>query len=73
MTMPVLGLFADKSALGNPDATRKIFPNYEHHEMPGTGHFLMMEKPREFNALLTAFVDRLPKAPAASTASTRKN
>ncbi len=61
MTMPVLGLFADKSALGNPDATRKLFPNYEHHEIPGTGHFLMMEKPREFNALLTAFVDKLPK------------
>ena len=57
MTMPVLGLFADKSALGNPDATRKLLPNYEHHEIPGTGHFLMMEKPREFNALLTAFVD----------------
>ena len=71
MTMPVLGLFADKSALGNPDATKKLFPAYEHHEIPGTGHFLMMEKPREFNALLTAFVDKLPKTPAASTA--RKN
>ncbi len=73
MTMPVLGLFADKSALGNPDATRKVFTSYEHHEIPGTGHFLMMEKPREFNALLSAFVDKLPKAPSASTASTRKN
>ena len=62
MTMPVLGLFADKSALGNPDATRKVFPTYEHHEIPGTGHFLMMEKPREFNALLTAFVDKLPES-----------
>ena len=66
MTMPVLGLFADKSALGNPDATRKLFPNYEHHEIPGTGHFLMMEKPREFNALLTAFVDTLPRTPAST-------
>ena len=73
MTMPALGLFADKSALGNPETTKKLFPNYEHHEIPGTGHFLMMEKPREFNALLTAFVDKLPKAPAESTASTRKN
>ena len=60
MTMPVLGLFADKSALGNAQVTRKVLPNYEHHEVPGTGHFLMMEKPREFNALLTAFVDKLP-------------
>jgi len=61
MTMPVLGVFADKSALANPTATRKIFTHYEHHEIPGTGHFLMMEKPREFNALLTGFVDTLPK------------
>jgi pimeloyl-ACP methyl ester carboxylesterase len=60
MTMPVLGLFADKSALGNPEITKKVLPNYEHHEVAGTGHFVMMEKPREFNALLTAFVDELP-------------
>jgi pimeloyl-ACP methyl ester carboxylesterase len=60
MTMPVLGLFADKSALGNPEITKKVLPNYEHHEVAGTGHFVMMEKPREFNALLSAFVDKLP-------------
>ena len=60
MTMPALGLFADKSALGNPEITKKVLPNYEHHEVAGTGHFVMMEKPREFNALLTAFVDKLP-------------
>ena len=60
MTMPVLGLFADRSALGNPEVTKKVLPNYEHHEVAGTGHFVMMEKPREFNALLTAFVDKLP-------------
>jgi pimeloyl-ACP methyl ester carboxylesterase len=61
MSMPVLGLFADKSALGNEKATRTIFPRYQHHEIPGTGHFLMMEKPQEFNARLTAFVETLPK------------
>jgi pimeloyl-ACP methyl ester carboxylesterase len=60
MTMPVLGLFADKSALGNPETTKKVLPNYQHHEVAGTGHFVMMEKPREFNALLIAFVDTLP-------------
>ena len=62
MTMPVLGIFADKSALGNPEVTKKIFTNYEHHEVPGTGHFVMMEKPGEFNALLTSFVNKLPAA-----------
>ena len=64
MTMPVLGIFADKSALGNPDVIKKIFSNYEHHEVPGTGHFVMMEKPQEFNRLLATFVDRLPTTPA---------
>jgi len=59
MTMPVLGIFADKSALGNPEVTKKIFPNYEYHEVPGTGHFVMLEQPQEFNRLLTAFVNRL--------------
>jgi sigma-B regulation protein RsbQ len=62
MAVPTLGLFADKSALGNEQVTKKLFPKYEHHEIPGTGHFLMMEKPREFNALLAAFVDTLPTA-----------
>ena len=64
LTMPALGLFADKSALGNPDATRKVLPNLEYHEIPGTGHFLMMEKPAEFNRLLERFVDALPAAGA---------
>jgi pimeloyl-ACP methyl ester carboxylesterase len=59
MKMPVLGIFADRSARGNPAVIRTIFPNYEHHEVPGTGHFVMMEKPQEFNRLLTTFVDRL--------------
>ena len=59
LRMPVLGLFADKSALGNERVAKQVFPNYEHHEIAGTGHFLMMEKPAEFNARLTAFVDRL--------------
>jgi pimeloyl-ACP methyl ester carboxylesterase len=64
-TVPALGLYADNSALGNPEATRKVLPNFEYHEIPGTGHFLMMEKPAEFNRLLEQFVDRLA-VPAAS-------
>ena len=63
LTMPALGLFADKSALGNPEATRKVLPKIEYHEIPGTGHFLMMEKPAEFNRLLERFVDALPGSP----------
>jgi len=28
-------------------------------EIPGTGHFLMLEKPDEFNRLLLGFLDKL--------------
>jgi pimeloyl-ACP methyl ester carboxylesterase len=59
MTMPVLGIYADKSALGNQEYSKKIYPSFEYHEIPGTGHFVMMEKPKEFNQLLTTFVDKI--------------
>lgn len=62
LPMPSLGIFADKSPMGGPDATRKVLPNFEYHEIPGTGHFVMMEKPAEFNRLLERFVDALPGA-----------
>jgi pimeloyl-ACP methyl ester carboxylesterase len=59
MTMPVLGVYADKSQLGNQEYSRKIFPAFEYVEVPGTGHFVMMEKPLAFNQLLTAFVNKI--------------
>lgn len=59
MTMPVLGIYAGKSTLANPTETKKIFPSFEYHEVPGTGHFVMMEKPKEFNQLVEGFVDRI--------------
>jgi pimeloyl-ACP methyl ester carboxylesterase len=59
INVPVLGVYADKSGAGNPTYMKKIFPNSEYTEIPGTGHFLMLEKPAEFNKLLLAF---LPKA-----------
>jgi pimeloyl-ACP methyl ester carboxylesterase len=59
MTMPVLGIYADKSALGNQEYSKKLYPSFEYHEIPGTGHFVMMEKPKEFNQLLTAFVEKV--------------
>ena len=59
MTMPVLGIYADKSALADPGYTKKIFPSFEYHEIPGTGHFVMMEKPKEFDQLIIGFVDKI--------------
>lgn len=59
MTMPVLGIYADKSTLGNPEYAKTIFPSLEYVEIPGTGHFVMMEKPKEFNKLLMDFVEKM--------------
>jgi sigma-B regulation protein RsbQ len=59
MTMPVLGIYAEKSQLGNQEYSKKIFPALEYVELPGTGHFVMMEKPLEFNQLLTAFLNKI--------------
>ena len=56
MSMPILGLYADKSALGNRAYMKDHFPKMEYNEIPGSGHFLMLEKPEEFNRILVEFL-----------------
>jgi pimeloyl-ACP methyl ester carboxylesterase len=58
ITQPVLGLYADKSGLGNRDYMKIHFPNLEYIEIAGTGHFLMLEKPDQFNVLLLGFLGK---------------
>jgi pimeloyl-ACP methyl ester carboxylesterase len=57
--VPALGIYADHSTADDPTYFKKIFPNGSSVEVAGTGHFVMMEKPAEFNKLLADF---LPKA-----------
>ncbi len=57
--VPALGIYADHSASDDPAYFKKIFPEGRTVEVPGTGHFVMLEKPAEFNKLLADF---LPKA-----------
>jgi pimeloyl-ACP methyl ester carboxylesterase len=57
MKMPVLGIYADHSrAGGERDYMTKVYPNLNYVEIPATGHFLMLEKPDEFNRLLLDFL-----------------
>jgi pimeloyl-ACP methyl ester carboxylesterase len=58
ITVPVLGVYAARP-LASRDAISRIFPKVEYHEIPGSAHFLMMEKPDEFNQLLTAFLRKV--------------
>jgi pimeloyl-ACP methyl ester carboxylesterase len=57
--VPVLGLFAENSAMGTSDGMKALFPTLEYHAIPGTGHFLMLEKPAEFNKLLGDFLAKV--------------
>jgi pimeloyl-ACP methyl ester carboxylesterase len=57
-TQPVLGLYADHSRAGDREYMKTHFPNMDYEEIAGTGHFLMIEKPEEFNRLLIAFLDK---------------
>ena len=56
-TLPVLGLYAEKSRSGNSEYMKTHFPKMDYREIPGTGHFLMVEKPEEFNRLVLEFLD----------------
>jgi pimeloyl-ACP methyl ester carboxylesterase len=56
ISLPILGLYADKSALGNREYVEKHYPKMEYTEISGTGHFLMLEKPDEFNRRLLEFL-----------------
>jgi pimeloyl-ACP methyl ester carboxylesterase len=57
--IPALTVYAGTARVPDVQTTREIFPNYDATQVAGTGHFLMMEKPAEFNRLLTAFLDKI--------------
>ena len=56
MNLPVLGVYADHSRLGDRDYMKTLYPKLQYVEVPNTGHFLMMEKPDEFNRLVLDFL-----------------
>ena len=60
MAVPAYAIFAEKSfALSSTPFLKRVLPKIEYVEMPGTGHFVMMEQPQEFNRLLMKFVESL--------------
>jgi pimeloyl-ACP methyl ester carboxylesterase len=58
LSMPILGIYAEKSGLNNPAYMMDHFPMFEYHEVAGTGHFVMLDNPPEFNTLLLTFLNR---------------
>jgi pimeloyl-ACP methyl ester carboxylesterase len=58
--MPTLAIYAGTNQqVPNVEETKQILPHYSQTQVAGTGHFVMMEKPDEFNKLVTSFVDHL--------------
>jgi serine/threonine protein kinase len=39
--------------------TREVLPSFDATQVAGTGHFLMLEEPAEFNRQLAAFLDKI--------------
>jgi pimeloyl-ACP methyl ester carboxylesterase len=56
---PALSVYAGTAKLPDAAKTKEVLPNYEGTQIAGTGHFVMMEKPDEFNRMLTAFLDKI--------------
>ena len=60
INVPVLAIMA-KNPFFPPnieEMSRALVPNLEFQMWEGVGHFLMMEKPKEFNAAVIAFLDK---------------
>ena len=56
---PALTVYAGTANVPDPAATKELYPNHEATQVKGTGHFLMMEKPDEFNGLLAGFLAKI--------------
>lgn len=56
---PALAIMAGTGRMPDVARTREVLPTFDAVQVPGTGHFLMMEKPAEFNELLRGFLDKI--------------
>ena len=56
ITAPAFSIAAGTSNFTFGEGQREVLTDWEYTSVPETGHFLMMEKPEEFNALLDGFL-----------------
>jgi pimeloyl-ACP methyl ester carboxylesterase len=56
---PMLAVVAGNRPGSDPSLYAKFVPRLEMRQLPGTGHFLMMEQPARFNALLRGFLEEI--------------
>src|SRR5215471_45953 len=56
---PAFAIYAGTSQLPDLSKTREVLPNFSATQIAGTGHFVMMEKPEEFDRDLSGFLDQI--------------
>ena len=56
ISAPALTIFAGKPLFPIKENTKEMLPNWSWSQVGGTGHFLMMERPKEVNRLIATFV-----------------
>ena len=56
---PAFAVYAGTNTIPDLAIVRQVVPKFEATQVAGTGHFVMMEKPAEFNALLTGFLKKI--------------
>ena len=58
ITIPVLAVFAGTRPVATEQSVKTLYPEADYYTIPETAHFLMMEKPIEFNRMLLKFVEQ---------------
>lgn len=61
ISAPAMTVWASTRKVENYTRTRELVPQWQAVQLPGTGHFLMMEQPAQFNALLRSFIEQRAK------------
>jgi pimeloyl-ACP methyl ester carboxylesterase len=57
--VPTYEVVAGTGRVPDIGASKDVLPNFDATQVAGTGHFVMMEKPDEFNRLLKGFLDKI--------------
>jgi len=55
---PALSIYAGNPTWGPDTVSRTLLPDWSYEQFAGAGHFLMLEQPERFNAVLRAFVEQ---------------
>jgi pimeloyl-ACP methyl ester carboxylesterase len=56
ITAPALTIYAGTPLFGLNNLTKEVLPKWESSQIPEAGHFVMMERPQEFNSMLADFL-----------------